>query len=183
MSLWKKLLIVFAVFIGVIFLFNNVIMPFYVKQNKLVKVPSVVGLNYNDAKKVLDDGDLEGIQGDIRYDANKPIGTVLDQIPQTEQMVKSGRRIYLVVSGGEQLYDVPNLVGRTERESKFALAQRNLELLELESKQSAQYPTDYPGVAILRSWIRRGDCNGDFTSLRSDNKFSDDSPRSFSARN
>jgi len=140
MNWWKKLIIVFVVFIGVIFLFNNVLMPFYVKQNKLVKVPPVVGLNFNDAKKVLDDGDLEGIQGDIRYDANKPIGTILDQNPQSEQMVKSGRRIYLVVSGGEQLYDVPNLVGRTERESKFALAQRNLELLELETRQSAQYP-------------------------------------------
>ena len=86
-----------------------------------------------------DDADLEGIQGDIRYDANKPIGTILDQSPVADQTVKGGRRIYLIVSGGEQLYDVPNLVGRSVRESKFALAQRNLELVELQNVQSAQY--------------------------------------------
>lgn len=141
MSLWKKAVIVVVVFIGVILLFNNVLMPLYVKQGKLVKVPSVVGLNITDAKKTLDNADLEGIQGDIRYDANKPIGTILDQNPVGDQMVKSGRRIYLIVSGGEQLYDVPNLVGRSVRESKFALAQRNLELQEMDSRVSAQYPS------------------------------------------
>ncbi|MFI5145111.1 MAG: PASTA domain-containing protein [Ignavibacteria bacterium] len=141
MSFWKKTVIVVVILIGIILLFNNVLMPLYVKQGKLVKVPSVVGLSISDAKKTLDDADLEGIQGDIRYDANKPIGTILDQNPVGEQMVKSGRRIYLVVSGGEQLYDVPNLVGRSVRESKFALAQRNLELQEMDSRVSAQYPS------------------------------------------
>ncbi len=141
MQMWKKAIIVTVIIIGFILLFNNVLMPLYVKQNKLVKVPSVIGLNFDGAKKVLDDADLEGIQGDIRYDANKPIGTILDQNPPADQTVKSGRRIYLIVSGGEQLYDVPNLVGRSLRESKFALAQRNLEIQEIDSRQSAQYPS------------------------------------------
>lgn len=142
---WKKLLIVFLGVIALIFLMNSVIMPWYVKHNTLVKVPSVVGTNYNDALKTLEDSGLEGLQGDIRYDASKPIGTILDQNPAAEQIVKGGRRIYLIVSGGEQLYDVPNLVGRTERESKFILAQRNLELIEVAAKQSAQFP---PGLVI-----------------------------------
>jgi serine/threonine-protein kinase len=142
---WKKSLIVFFGAIALVFLMNSVIMPWYVKHNTLVKVPSVVGTNYNDALKQLEDAGLEGLQGDIRYDASKPIGTILDQNPPAEQMVKDGRRIYLIVSGGEQLYDVPNLVGRTERESKFILAQRNLELVEVSVKQSAQFP---PGLVI-----------------------------------
>jgi beta-lactam-binding protein with PASTA domain len=138
---WKKLIIVFIGVIALIFLMNSVIMPWYVKHNTLVKVPAVVGLTYNNALKQLEDAGLEGLQGDIRYDASKPIGTILDQNPPAEQMVKDGRRIYLIVSGGEQLYDVPNLVGRTERESKFILAQRNLELVEVSVKQSAQFPS------------------------------------------
>jgi serine/threonine-protein kinase len=60
-------------------------------------------------------------------------------------MVKDSRRIYLIVSGGETLYDVPNIVGRTLRESKFVLAQRNLEILEIENRPSVQYP---PGIII-----------------------------------
>jgi serine/threonine-protein kinase len=142
---WKKAIIIFVVFIGFIFLFNSVIMPWYVRHDTLVKVPSVIGMKYEDAVKVLDDVDLEGLQGDVRYDESKPIGTILDQNPPADQMVKDGRRIYLVVSGGETLYDVPNLVGRTVRESKFMLAQRNLELQEIETKPSMQYP---PGIII-----------------------------------
>jgi serine/threonine-protein kinase len=49
------------------------------------------------------------------------------------------------VSGGEQLYDVPNLVGRTLRESKFILAQRNIQVQEISFKPSAQFP---PGLVI-----------------------------------
>jgi len=142
---WKKALIGFAVFIAFIFLFNSVIMPWYVRHDTLVQVPSVVGMNFSDAVNKLDDGDLEGLQGDVRYDETKPIGTILDQNPPAGQMVKEGRRIYLVVSGGETLYDVPNIVGRSVRESKFMLAQRNLELQEVETKPSAQYP---PGIVV-----------------------------------
>jgi beta-lactam-binding protein with PASTA domain len=141
MAFWKKFLVFVSALILIMVLLNWVVMPLYVKHNTLVKVPSVVGLSFADAKKKLDEGGLEGLQGDIRYDPEKPIGTVLDQNPPAEQMVKDGRRIYLIVSGGEQLYDVPNLVGRTEREAKFILGQRNLELQEVESRASAQYPS------------------------------------------
>lgn len=140
MAFWKRFLVFSLAVVLMIVLFNWVVMPLYVKHNTLVKVPAVVGQNFEDAKKNLDLAGLEGLQGDIRYDPSKPIGTVLDQNPPAEQMVKDGRRIYLVVSGGEQLYDVPNLVGRTEREARFILGQRNLELLEVENKASAQYP-------------------------------------------
>lgn len=141
LSFWKKLLIGFGGLFIAIMLMNFVVMPWYVRHDTLVKVPSVVGLSYEEAVKKLDDAGLEGLQGDIRYDPSKPIGTVVDQNPLSDQVVKDGRRIYLIISGGEQLYDVPNLVGRTLREAKFILNQRNLEVQEVEYKPSVQYPT------------------------------------------
>jgi serine/threonine-protein kinase len=72
---------------------------------------------------------------------------VLDQVPPPDQIVKDGRRIYLIISGGEQLYDVPNLIGRSLREAKFILAQRNLEAQEVEFKPSVQYPA---GTVLLQ---------------------------------
>ncbi len=144
---WKKALIVFVVFIGFIILFNSVLMPWYVRHDTLVKVPSVLGMQFNEAVNVLDDAGLEGLQGDVRYDESQPIGTILEQNPPPDQMVKDGRRIYLIVSGGETLYDVPLLVGRTVRESKFMLAQRNLELQEIENRPSVQYP---PGIIVAQ---------------------------------
>jgi serine/threonine-protein kinase len=147
MVLWKKILIgIGTLFVGILFM-NFVIMPWYVKHNTLVKVPTVIGLTYEEAKNKLDDEGLEGLQGDIRYDPSKPIGTVLDQVPPPDQIVKDGRRIYLIISGGEQLYDVPNLIGRSLREAKFILAQRNLEAQEVEFKPSVQYPA---GTVLLQ---------------------------------
>jgi eukaryotic-like serine/threonine-protein kinase len=140
MKFWKKLLILIGGFFVVILLMNFIVMPWYVRHNTLVKVPSVTGLNFEEAKLKLDEAGLEGTQGDIRYDPSKPIGTVIDQIPPPDQVVKDGRRIYLIISGGEQLYDVPNLVGRTLREAKFILTQRNLLTQEVEYKPSVQYP-------------------------------------------
>lgn len=140
MKFWKKLLILTGGFFVVILLMNFVVMPWYVRHDTLVKVPSVTGLNFEEAKQKLDEAGLEGTQGDIRYDPSKPIGTVLDQIPPADQVVKDGRRIYLIISGGEQLYDVPNLVGRSLREGKFMLSQRNLLSQEVEYKASVQYP-------------------------------------------
>ncbi len=140
MKFWKKLLILIGGFFVVILLMNFIVMPWYVRHNTLVKVPSVTGLNFEEAKLKLDETGLEGTQGDIRYDPSKPIGTVIDQIPPPDQIVKDGRRIYLIISGGEQLYDVPNLVGRTLREAKFILTQRNLLTQEVEYKPSVQYP-------------------------------------------
>lgn len=141
MNFWKKLVIGLGGLLVAILLMNFIVMPWYVRHDTLVKVPSVVGLSFDEAKKQLDLSGLEGLQGDIRYDPSKPIGTVVDQNPPAEQTVKDGRRIYLIISGGEQLYDVPNLVGRTLREAKFMLDQRNLEVQEVEYKPSVQYPT------------------------------------------
>ncbi len=140
MKFWKKLLIFFGGLFVAVLLMNFIVMPWYVRHDTLVKVPSVVGLSFDEAKKQLDAASLEGLQGDIRYDPSKPIGTVVDQNPPADQTVKDGRRIYLIISGGEQLYDVPNLVGRTLREAKFVLDQRFLEVQEVEYKPSAQYP-------------------------------------------
>lgn len=145
MVLWKKILIVSGIVIVFVILMNSVIMPWYVRHDTLVKVPSVAGMNFQEALNTLDEAGLEGLQGEIRFDPSKPIGTVIDQNPAPGQIVKDGRRIYLLVSGGEQLYDVPNLVGRTVREAKFMLAQRNIGVVEAESKPSAQYP---PGIII-----------------------------------
>ncbi|MCC6864913.1 MAG: PASTA domain-containing protein [Ignavibacteria bacterium] len=140
MKFWQKLLIALAGLIVVTLLMNFIVMPWYVRHDTLVKVPSVVGLNFEEAKIKLDNSGLEGLQGDIRYDPSKPIGVVIEQNPPADQVVKDGRRIYLIISGGEQLYDVPNLVGRTLREAKFMLDQRNLEVQEVEYKPSVQYP-------------------------------------------
>ena len=124
----KKLSIIAVIILLLIFSFNSFLMPWYVKHAVLVKVPNVVGMNFLDAKKVLENVGLDVKQGDVRYDESKAIGLILDQNPPSDLMVKYGRRIYLIVCGGEQLVEIPKLVGRTMRDARFSLEQRNLQV-------------------------------------------------------
>ena len=156
--MWKRLGILFVGVIVMILLFNSVIMPWYVKHTDTAVVPSVVGLNFLDAKKKIEAVGLEVKQGDIRYDENKPIGEIIDQNPPAEQIVKYGRRIYLTVCGGEQLVEVPVLKGRSLRDAKFTLEQRGLQLGESMRKNSNEVKEEsvisqiiQPGSKVKRS--------------------------------
>jgi len=150
----KKSIIISVSLIVLIFLFNSVLMPLYVKHTKLVKVPNVVGMNFVDAKRLIEEAGLDVKQGDLRYDESKPVGIILDQNPFAEQFVKSGRRVYLIVCGGEQLIDVPKLTGKTLRDAKFTLEQRNLNIGEVAKKFSYDYAEDIVISQIIQPGSR-----------------------------
>lgn len=148
--MFKKLGIIIVAVVAIFFLFNNVLMPWYVKHAKLVEVPSVVGLSFIDAKKVIEDTGLEVKQGDIKYDETKPIGQILEQNPPSGSMVKDGRRIYLTICGGEQLIEVPRLIGRSLRDARFYLQQRGLDIGETVKKFSNEFPDEYVISQIIQ---------------------------------
>jgi len=154
----KKLGILSLIVLAFLLLFNNILMPWYVKHSNLVKVPNVTGMNFLDAKKVLEQSGLDVKQGDIRYDESKPIGFVMDQAPQVDEMVKNGRRVYLTVCGGEQLMEVPRLVGKTERDARFSLVQRNLLIGDIVKKFTTEQPEDVVISQVIQpgSKVKKG---------------------------
>src|SRR5260221_14031099 len=58
------------------FLFNDIILPWYVNEGGIVVVPSVLGMPYDDAIKSLASMGLEGRKGDVRLDKAHPAGIV-----------------------------------------------------------------------------------------------------------
>lgn len=146
----KKSLIFIGVLIFLMFLMNNVIMPWYVKHSDTVKVPKITGMNFVEAKKIVEDGGLEIKQGEVKYDENIPIGQILDQNPPADETVKYGRRIYVTICGGEQLSDVPNLKGKSLRDAKFTLEQRGLKLGETVRKNTTEFPADFVLSQIIQ---------------------------------
>jgi len=120
-------------------------------------IPSVVGLKYEEAVSLLDSLGFEPRKGESRMDKDKPAGTVLIQNPPPGSIVKSGRRVYLTLSAGEIKVAVPNLLGKTLRDSKFALERIGLKLGAVEYDISDQYPVNTvmaqriaPGVKIKK---------------------------------
>jgi len=154
----KKFGILLVIMLALMLLFNNILMPWYVKHSNLVKVPNVTGLNFLDAKKVLEQAGLDVKQGDVRYDESKPIGFVMDQAPAVDEMVKNGRRVYLTVCGGEQLMEVPRLIGKSERDARFTLVQRNLQVGEVVRKFTTEQPEDVVVSQVIQpgSKVKKG---------------------------
>ena len=128
----KKIAIPFGilVIIGLIifFFFDSILMPLYVQKGKTTKVPDVVGLALEDAKQKIREAGLNPKEAEYKNDKRYKIGTVTLQNPIAESEVKRDRGVYLTISGGEELVDVPNLKGKSIRDAVFNLEKFNLKL-------------------------------------------------------
>ena len=124
----------------VLFILDTFVMPYYVNKGGTLVVPSVVGLKEETAQKILDSLHLEPRRGEIRQDPSYPEGYVILQNPASEQIVKTGRRVYLTISGGEQDVIVPSLRGRSIRDAKFALDRASLRQGAIQYQISVELP-------------------------------------------
>ncbi len=141
-----------GIFIVGLFILDTFIMPYYVNKGGTLTVPNVVGMSEESARRVLDSAKLEPKRGEVRQDPSIPVGHVILQNPAKDQIVKSGRRVYLTISGGEQEVIVPSLRGRSIRDTKFALDRAGL-------KQGAiqyQISIDLPEGTIISQDIPAG---------------------------
>ena len=121
---------------------DDIFMPWFVNRGGTVQVPSVVGVSFERAKFSIDSLGLEAHQGDMRTSKDYPAGTVIAQNPGAGSTVKMGRRIYLAISGGEQLVQVPNLNGKTIRDAKFALERNGLRIGAISYAMNDTFPVN-----------------------------------------
>jgi eukaryotic-like serine/threonine-protein kinase len=148
-----------------ILIMDNLILPWYVSSPE-VKVPKVVGLNEDEAVRVLKDADLSPIVSDTTFDENFPKGSVIVQKPMTGDIVKKGRRVYVFISGGEPYVSVPILKGRSVKEAKLSL-----ERVGLRVGSVSELPSDNPkGVIFDQQFaagasIRKGESVGITVSI------------------
>jgi len=136
----RKVYLALAACLLLFFLFNDFVLPWYVNAGGIVVVPKVVGVKFDDAKRLLDSIGLNGMKGEVRMDREHAAGTVILQNPGDGAKVKRGRRVYLAISGGELLAIVPNIKGRTLRDAKFSLEREGLRMGTIEYQSSDEYP-------------------------------------------
>jgi serine/threonine-protein kinase len=123
----KKALYIFSGVFLFIMIVNYILMPWYVSSPE-IKVPKVVGMQIADAMKVLEDNKLNPIVGDTVLDNRFPKNAVVSQRPFGDDVVKKGRRIYLIISGGEQTTAVPVLMGKSLVDAKLLLERAGLRI-------------------------------------------------------
>jgi eukaryotic-like serine/threonine-protein kinase len=124
--LWLNLLtgLLLALAIFFIFIFS---LNWLTHHDESRKVPSVVGKSYEQAKEILDKAgfDIE-IQDSIYVDTVKPM-KVLRQVPESEEVVKVNRTVYLTINRAvPPTVEMPNLVGFSFRSAEMELKNMGL---------------------------------------------------------
>lgn len=123
----KKIILFFTLIVILIFIFNKVLMPWIVK-NEEIKLPSVVGMPYEQAMLILQNMGVEPVKSGERYDSKYPQGTVIFQRPSGDKMVKKGRKVYLIISSGNVKIKVPNLSYKSIDEAQLILNRYGLKI-------------------------------------------------------
>ncbi len=98
-------------------------------HGKSASVPSVNGKSYEEARKILRKAgfDVE-IQDSIYADTLKPM-MVMKQIPEADEVVKTNRTVYLIVSRAVPPFiEMPNLKGYSLRNAMMILKNLDLKL-------------------------------------------------------
>lgn len=102
-------------------------------QPKDVPVPSIIGMDENQAQKALKSFGLEmDVAGRI-YRSDIPKGTVISTVPDVGIAVKPGSTVKVKVSAGPEQVNVPKFVGTTLTDTQLKLEQLGLkgDILEI----------------------------------------------------
>ena len=122
------------------------------------QTPSVLGMNETAAVQKLETAGLEVDTGDAAYSETVAAGTVLGTDPGPGERVLDGGTVTVVLSLGQERYDVPRVRGLTEDDAQDELTEENLEFGE----SIGRYSDDVPTGTVLRSDPKAG------TSLKPD---------------
>lgn len=123
-------------------IFDRVVMPWVVQQGREVEIPTVVGLDLNEATKRLSAVDLVAQQGEGRYSTEVPRGNVMHSLPPSGLRVKDGRSVVLIPSLGVEDRRVPDVLGATLRMSRMQLQELGFQVGRVEYAISDEIPPD-----------------------------------------
>lgn len=113
-------LAVFAASIVAIALVLNFVMAILV-GGRQVDVPDVRGLSEKDAADALHRGGLKCQRLGEEYTGDYPESTVFIQDPQVGRTVKQGRKVFLTLSKGPEVREVPYCAGKSLRSATMFL--------------------------------------------------------------
>jgi serine/threonine-protein kinase len=116
------------------------LLAWWVANNLLaetVRVPNVVGMQFDEAQRELEDRGLEwAIE---REPSRRPVGIVFRQDPEARAEAREGDTVTLFVSEGPQEVEVPDLTGLTVDEAEDELREADLRLGEVTDEPNDEF--------------------------------------------
>ena len=142
-----------TVSISLFILFDQVIMPAYIRKDKTITVMDVKGKLLDRALKELDSEGFKGLVFDTVYTSEVDPLTIIDQYPMSGQKVKRGRTIRLKIARQEKMILVPALVGKSRRSAEISLQQVGLQI----DTVYQEFNPDYPKGTVAWQFPKEGD--------------------------
>ena len=148
--------IVISIF-GMIFIFSIIaeylVMPVYTRQNQNRVMIDIKNRSLDDAINILKSENYRYEVSDTLYTNKFQLGTIVDQYPQPNTRVKSGRTVRLKISQPEKSVAIPNLIGQSRRSAELELNQMGL----LIDTVYTEYNPEYPNGTIAWQYPKAGD--------------------------
>ena len=110
---------------------DRILLPNIVSGSAIIEVPKITGMSYNSAQKVIKGKGLDIEVAKEVYNESLPVGSVVTQVPVAESVVKAGRCIFVTVSKGKELVQVPYITGLMPRAAKINLMKAGFEIGEV----------------------------------------------------
>ncbi len=131
----RKLLREFALLVGAgvvtlvvaLLALDHVVMPYLVDVDR-VRVPQLGNQPVGTARQRLDRRGLRLVVRDSLYRESIPSGSVVDQNPAPGHQIKKGRRVFVDVSKGPPMYEVPDVTGVSRRNARLQLESQQLRI-------------------------------------------------------
>jgi beta-lactam-binding protein with PASTA domain len=117
-----------GVFILGVLLFNYLVMPLFIRQHNTVLVPELTGMSEKQAERELHRLKLECKTERGEYADGVPEGYVVSQNPRSNENVKEGRTVSIVLSLGTKMQRVPETSGMSLRECRIVLGRNHLKV-------------------------------------------------------
>jgi serine/threonine-protein kinase len=106
--------------------FNGLVMPQLVHGRGEARVPDLASLSESQAEQALRAVGLKLSRAGERFDPAVPSGLVLSQDPAPQTVVRTGRRVSVMVSLGEEFSTVPRLFGSSLRSARVLVERSGL---------------------------------------------------------
>src|ERR1700761_9271568 len=126
--LWVNILAGFVLLLLLLLLFLGSL-ALLTQHGKTMKIPSVTGMAYPEAKKSLETAGFGvQIQDSMYFDTMRPL-QVIKQFPEADNQVKVNRTIYLTINRSQApLIQMPNLVSMSLRNAQAVMHQYGLKI-------------------------------------------------------
>lgn len=110
------------------------------------RVPTVVGLPFDNAVAALEKAGFHGVKGETRYHRAVAKDVILQQDPPAGSLQKRGSDVRLAVSGGQRNATVPDVAGLSQQQARLAIENAGFQFGTMTQRTS-----DLPRGAVIES--------------------------------